>query len=90
MLLIVKKNTADLPCGFLKKELLYKRTSNMAVRGERVPGGIEFREQNLLTTLDLHMGGVAHSIHHTNEIAQSEAANGVKFVDIGCTMNISS
>ncbi len=33
-------------------------------------------------TLDLHMGGVEHiPIHHTNEIAQSEAANGVKFVN---------
>ncbi len=33
-------------------------------------------------TLDLHMGGVEHiPIHHTNEIAQSEAANGTKFVN---------
>ena len=82
MLLIVKKNTADLPCGFLKKEHIQTHFKHGSPWG-RVPGGIEFREQNLLTTLDLHMGGVAHSIHHTNEIAQSEAANGVKFVDIG-------
>ncbi|MFA6533926.1 MAG: cysteine--tRNA ligase [Patescibacteria group bacterium] len=33
-------------------------------------------------TLDLHMGGIEHiAVHHTNEIAQSEAANGVKFVN---------
>ncbi len=33
-------------------------------------------------TLDLHMGGVEHiPIHHTNEIAQSEASNGKKFVN---------
>jgi cysteinyl-tRNA synthetase len=33
-------------------------------------------------TIDLHMGGIEHvSVHHTNEIAQSEAANGVKFVN---------
>ena len=33
-------------------------------------------------TLDLHMGGIEHvPVHHTNEIAQSEAANGVKFVN---------
>lgn len=33
-------------------------------------------------TIDFHMGGVEHvSIHHTNEIAQSEAANDVKFVN---------
>lgn len=32
-------------------------------------------------TLDIHMGGVEHiPVHHTNEIAQSEAANGVPFV----------
>lgn len=33
-------------------------------------------------TIDIHMGGIEHiSVHHTNEIAQSEAANGKKFVN---------
>ncbi len=33
-------------------------------------------------TLDIHCGGVDHiSIHHTNEIAQSEAATGQKYVN---------
>lgn len=33
-------------------------------------------------TIDIHMGGVEHiPVHHTNEIAQSECANGVKFVN---------
>ena len=33
-------------------------------------------------TLDIHLGGVEHiPVHHTNEIAQSEAANGVKLVN---------
>jgi len=33
-------------------------------------------------TIDIHMGGVEHiSVHHTNEVAQSEAANGVQFVN---------
>lgn len=33
-------------------------------------------------TLDIHTGGVDHiPIHHTNEIAQSEAGTGKKFVD---------
>jgi cysteinyl-tRNA synthetase len=33
-------------------------------------------------TIDIHMGGVEHiPIHHTNEIAQSEAANGVEFAN---------
>jgi len=33
-------------------------------------------------TIDIHFGGVEHiPVHHTNEIAQSESANGVKFVN---------
>lgn len=33
-------------------------------------------------TIDIHTGGIEHiPIHHTNEIAQSEAATGQKFVD---------
>ena len=33
-------------------------------------------------TMDIHMGGIEHiPVHHTNEIAQSESANGVKFVN---------
>jgi cysteinyl-tRNA synthetase len=34
------------------------------------------------TTIDIHMGGVEHiPTHHTNEIAQSEAVTGVKYVN---------
>ena len=33
-------------------------------------------------SIDIHFGGVEHiPVHHTNEIAQSESANGVKFVN---------
>jgi cysteinyl-tRNA synthetase len=33
-------------------------------------------------TIDVHLGGVEHiPVHNTNEIAQSESANGVKFVN---------
>jgi len=33
-------------------------------------------------TLDIHLGGVEHiPVHNTNEIAQSESANGIKFVN---------
>ncbi|MBI2641477.1 cysteine--tRNA ligase, partial [Candidatus Roizmanbacteria bacterium] len=33
-------------------------------------------------TIDIHMGGVEHiAVHHTNEIAQSESANGIAFVN---------
>lgn len=32
-------------------------------------------------TIDIHLGGIEHiPVHHTNEIAQSEAANGKQFV----------
>lgn len=34
-------------------------------------------------TIDIHTGGIDHiPVHHTNEIAQSEAASGVKFANI--------
>ena len=34
------------------------------------------------TTLDIHSGGLDHiPVHHENEIAQSEGANGVRFVN---------
>lgn len=37
-------------------------------------------KDRLGNTIDIHMGGREHiPTHHTNEIAQSEAANGVKF-----------
>ncbi len=39
-------------------------------------------KKNLGDTIDIHMGGIEHiPIHHTNEIAQSESANGVKFTN---------
>ncbi|MBU0723256.1 cysteine--tRNA ligase [Patescibacteria group bacterium] len=39
-------------------------------------------KKHLGNSLDIHMGGVEHiPIHHTNEIAQSESANGVTFVN---------
>ena len=38
--------------------------------------------QYLGNTLDIHCGGIDHvSVHHTNEIAQSEAATGQKYVN---------
>ena len=39
-------------------------------------------KHHLGPTFDIHLGGVEHiPIHHTNEIAQSECANGVHFVN---------
>lgn len=54
--------------------------------GEGIPGWhieCSAMARDLLgDTIDIHMGGVEHiSIHHTNEIAQSESATGVKFVN---------
>lgn len=61
-------------------------------RSKLVEGGVGFpgwhiecsvmAKKYLGLTIDIHMGGVEHiPIHHTNEIAQSQAANGVKFVN---------
>jgi len=59
--------------------------SNLVENGTGFPGWhIECSAMSrklLGKTIDIHMGGVEHiSVHHTNEIAQSEAANGVPFV----------
>lgn len=54
--------------------------------GEGFPGWhleCSVMSQNLLgDTIDVHMGGIEHiPVHHTNEIAQSEAITGKKFVN---------
>lgn len=59
--------------------------SLLTSQGEGFPGWhIEcsvMTKKYLANTIDIHMGGVEHiPVHHTNEIAQSEAANGVEFV----------
>lgn len=61
-------------------------TSAEVKNGEGIPGWhIEcsaMARAVLGTRLDIHMGGVEHiSIHHPNEIAQSESANGEKYVN---------
>jgi cysteinyl-tRNA synthetase len=60
--------------------------SRLVLGGQGFPGWhIEcsvMAKKYLGDTIDIHMGGVEHiPVHHTNEIAQSEAANGVKFVN---------
>ncbi len=60
--------------------------SPLVEHGEGFPGWhIEcsaMSKKLLGDTIDMHMGGVEHiPVHHTNEIAQSEGANGVKFVN---------
>lgn len=60
--------------------------SPLVEKGQGFPGWhIEcsaMSKKNLGDTLDIHMGGIEHiPVHHTNEISQSESANGVKFVN---------
>ncbi len=81
-----KKNPADFVLWFFT----VGRFENHVLRwnspwGEGFPGWhIEcsaMAMRYLGPTLDIHTGGVDHvSIHHTNEIAQSECATGVEFV----------
>jgi len=59
--------------------------SSLVAQGEGFPGWhIECSAMSIKylgETLDIHMGGVEHvSVHHSNEIAQSEAATGKTFV----------
>lgn len=61
-------------------------SSPLVKQGEGFPGWhIEcsaMSKKLLGDTLDIHMGGIEHiSVHHTNEIAQSEATNGVKLAN---------
>ena len=61
-------------------------TSPLVQDGEGFPGWhIECSamiKKLLGNTIDVHMGGIEHvPVHHTNEIAQSESANGVPLSD---------
>ncbi|NOQ68280.1 cysteine--tRNA ligase [Patescibacteria group bacterium] len=60
--------------------------SSLVKNGQGFPGWhIEcsvMSKKHLGNTLDIHMGGIEHiPVHHTNEIAQSESANGAKFAN---------
>jgi cysteinyl-tRNA synthetase len=89
-----KKNNADFALWFFKtgdhKNALQSWpspfTSPEVENGEGFPGWhIECSAMASATlghTIDIHMGGIEHiSIHHTNEIAQSESAFGQKFAN---------
>jgi len=80
-----KKHFADFALWFFKKG-----AHKNALQTWESPWGIGFpgwhiecsvMSKSLLgDTLDIHMGGIEHiSVHHTNEIAQSESSNGVPF-----------
>jgi cysteinyl-tRNA synthetase len=89
-----KKHQADFALWFFKAGAHAKALqswpspfkSNLAENGQGFPGWhIEcsaMSKKILGSTIDMHLGGIEHiPVHHTNEIAQSEAANGVKFVN---------
>lgn len=88
-----KKNPADFALWFFKagRHAHALQTwpspfiSKLIAEGQGFPGWhIECSvmvKKYLGETIDIHLGGVEHiSVHHTNEIAQSEAANGLPFV----------
>jgi cysteinyl-tRNA synthetase len=89
-----KKNPHDFALWFFRagvhaNALQYwpsKFSSPLVENGNGFPGWhIEcsaMSKKYLGDTLDVHMGGIEHiPVHHTNEIAQSESANGVKYVN---------
>ncbi|MEK7172373.1 MAG: cysteine--tRNA ligase [Patescibacteria group bacterium] len=82
-----KKHPSDFALWFFKTGQ-YKN----ALQAWKSPWGIGFpgwhiecsaiSNKHLGKTFDIHMGGIEHiPIHHTNEIAQSESAHGIKFVN---------
>ncbi len=88
-----KKHPADFAIWFFKAgkhkhALQYWPSpfhSPLVANGEGFPGWhmecSVMANKFLAKTIDIHMGGVEHiPVHHTNEIAQSESANGVEFV----------
>ncbi len=82
-----KKHFSDFALWFFKKGAHANALQTWpSPWGEGFPGWhieCSVMAKSLLgTTIDIHMGGVEHiAVHHTNEIAQSESANGVKFVN---------
>lgn len=83
-----KKNPRDFAIWFFKEGVHKNALQTWDFKGhkEGFPGWhIEcsaMSKKYLGDTIDIHMGGIEHvPVHHTNEIAQSEAANGAKFVN---------
>jgi len=91
-----KKNPADFAVWFFKAGShegalqtwphKFDLGGGKAIEGEGFPGWhlecSAMCRELLGETIDIHMGGIEHiPVHHTNEIAQSEAASGAKFVD---------
>lgn len=90
-----KKNPADFAVWFFKAGLhqnalqtwskKFRLPTGEVMKKSGFPGWhLECSAMNQVLfgpTTDIHMGGIEHvPVHHTNEIAQSEAANGQEFV----------
>lgn len=89
-----KKNSADFALWFFKagvhKNALQTWKMNFKDIKQSVEEGFPgwhiecsaMSQKYFGDTLDIHMGGIEHiPVHHTNEIAQSEATTGKKFVN---------
>lgn len=90
-----KRQAADFAIWFFKagthvnalQTWTYKfSVGELVIEGEGFPGWhLECSAMNYAIfgpTIDLHLGGIEHvPVHHTNEIAQSEAFTGKKFVN---------
>ncbi len=83
-----KKSPYDFAIWFFKKGTHAKavQTWDLDGFGEGFPGWhmecSAMSKKLLGDTVDIHMGGIEHiPVHHTNEIAQSEAATGKKYVN---------
>jgi len=90
-----KRNSADFAVWFYKVgthanalqtwQKKFKLPTGEVIKKAGFPGWhLECSTMNKILlgqTIDIHMGGVEHiPVHHTNEIAQSEAANETEFV----------
>lgn len=90
-----KKNPADFAVWFFKAGAHanalqtwaydFKLADGREIKGEGFPGWhLECSAMNYSLfgpTIDIHLGGIEHvPVHHTNEIAQSEAFTGKQFV----------
>ncbi len=81
-----KKNQHDFVLWFTKSKFLEQEMKWDSPWGKGYPGWhIECSAMSIKylgETIDIHCGGIDHiPTHHTNEIAQSEAATGKKFVN---------
>jgi cysteinyl-tRNA synthetase len=75
------KNDPSINSGLRKRQMEWESPWGVGFPGWHIECSA-MSMKALGDTLDIHTGGIDHiNIHHTNEIAQSEAATGKKFVN---------